>query len=85
MAVPDIILNKGEILLQQTNGQLGIELDNSSFLNATVVAVNDLTDSFEVGQFVLFSPKDELIIKYDNTDYHLVPETSIKYREEVAL
>ena len=81
MAVPDITLNAGQVLLHQVSSGLGIEVDNSGFLNGYVDMINDLSDLYAAGDLVLFDPSQATMLKYDSVDYFLTTENKIYYKE----
>lgn len=81
MAVPPLILKKGEILVYQGSSPLNIELQNSPFLNGAVALVSDLTDEYSVEDNVLFDPTNATKFKYDSVNYYLIKESDIKYKE----
>lgn len=76
MALPDLTLNKGQIILTQTV-PYGIVLDNSAFQFGDVAIINDLSDRFTVGQKVLYDPAGSLRFNYDSVDYFLTTEDKI--------
>lgn len=78
---PDIILNKGQILLTQTTSGLGIVMNNSPFINGTVELVNDLSDTWEVGDLVLFDPLEANKFSFDGDIFYLITEDKIFYKE----
>lgn len=81
MPAPDIILNKGDILLTQSASGIGIELDNSALLNGLVELTNQLTDRYVNGDLVLFNPEGATILNYSSVDYFLTKESNIYYKE----
>lgn len=76
MALPDIVLNKGQICLTQTT-PYSIELDNSGFQFGTVAVVNDLCDMYSVGQVVLYDPQFSTRFRFDSVEYFLTTEDKI--------
>lgn len=84
MAAPDLTLNKGQILLIQSSTSLGIEVDNSPFLNGVVSLINDLSDLYIVGDLVLFDPTNATKFKYSSEDYFLITENKVFYKENIA-
>jgi hypothetical protein len=84
MATPNIILERGYILLHQSDGgKLGITMTNNNFLFADAVSVNDLSDKYVLGDSVLFNPLGATLIVYDNTTYFLTTEDKIIFKEVI--
>ena len=84
MATPNIILERGYILLHQSDGgKLGITMTNNNFLFADAVSVNDLSDKYVLGDSVLFNPLGSTLIVYDNTTYFLTTEDKIIFKEVI--
>jgi hypothetical protein len=84
MATPNIVLEKGYILLHQTDGgKIGITMTNNNFLFADAVSVNDLSDKYVLGDSVLFNPLGATLIVYDNTTYFLTTEDKIIFKEVI--
>jgi len=82
MAAPNIILEQGYILLQQTDeSKLGITMTNNNFLFAEVVAVNDLSEKYNLGDFVLFNPLGATLLVYDDESFFLITEDKIIFKE----
>lgn len=84
MPAPNIILQKGQILLSQTNSIISIDIDNSPFLFGLVELVNDLSDTYKVSDVVIFDPVDATILKSGGISYYLTTEDKILF-QEVAL
>ena len=84
MATPNIILERGYILLHQSDGgKIGITMTNNNFLFADAVSVNDLSDKYVLGDSVLFNPLGATLIVYDNTTYFLTTEDKIIFKEVI--
>jgi len=84
MAAPNIILEQGYILLQQTDeSKLGITMTNNNFLFAEAVAVNDLSEKYNLGDFVLFNPLDATLLVYDDESFFLITEDKIIFKEVI--
>jgi hypothetical protein len=82
MATPNIVLEKGYILLHQTaESKIGIVMTNNNFLFAEAVSVNDLSDKYNLGDFVLFNPLEATLMVYDNATYFLTTEDKIIFKE----
>ena len=81
MAVPDIIINKGQIVLSQSTSGWGIVMDNNDFLFGSVEIVNDLTEQYSVGDIVLFDPQGAKLFMYDDGTYYLTTEDKVYFKE----
>jgi hypothetical protein len=82
MAAPNIILERGYILLQQTGeSKLGITMTNNNFMFAEVVSINDLSEKYNLGNFVLFNPLGVTLMVYDSGTYFLTTEDKIIFKE----
>ena len=60
MALSDIILNKGEVIVIPSASLLGLEPDGIALTFGTVQSVNELCDTVTVGDSVWFDIKDAL-------------------------
>lgn len=86
MSVTQIILQKGKVLLTQTNtSSLGISFANSSFKNGIVVQVNDLNERFTVGDTVTYDPIGSTILDYGGDSYVLTTDDKVIYIEGIPL
>lgn len=83
MALPDIVLNKGQIVLTQTT-PVSIELDNSGFQFGTVAIINDLCDRYTVNEVVLYDPAGSTRFKFDNVEYFLTTEDKVFFIDNSA-
>jgi len=84
MAAPNIILEKGYILLHQiAESKIGITMTNNNFLFAEAVSVNDLSDKYNLGDFVLFNPLGATLMVYDEATYFLTTEDKIIFKEVI--
>ena len=82
MAAPNIILEQGYILLQQIGeSKLGITMTNNNFLFAEAVAVNDLSEKYDIGDTVLFNPLRATLLVYDDETFFLITEDKIIFKE----
>lgn len=82
MAVPSLVLNKGQILLLESNSKQGIILTNNDYIFTNVMAVNDLSELYAVGDYVTFNPVDATLLIFDNDTYYLTTEDKIIFKEE---
>lgn len=82
MPLPNIVLNKDQILLSQVDyGKSGISMINNGNLFVEVAAVNDLCTKYNVGDFVLFNPNDSTALSYLTKTYFITTEDKIIFKE----
>lgn len=81
MAVPNIVLLKKQVLIQENSSKLGIIVDNTVDIFGEVVSVNDLVDNVDIGNIVLFNPNGCLIFRYDNSFYYIVDNDRLIFKE----
>ena len=81
----DIVIPKGYIIVVQSVNTAGFEMDNNSNLYGEVVAVNDLCESYAIGDIVLFLTTDVQILLYKGLSSiessYLVREEDILFKE----
>lgn len=83
---PDIILNRGTVLVTQSSSALGIELISQGFLFGLVVLVNDLSDATVLNDTVLFREKDVITsFFYGSSIYYLLYENMNIFKENPPL
>lgn len=80
MALADLTLKKGQLILTQTTGA-EVDLDNSPFLFGTVVAIADLSDMYEIADVVLFDPTAATKFQISGTDFFLTTEDKVYWEE----
>ena len=84
MAAPNIVIEKGYILLQQLGGSiLGITMTNNNYLFADVVSINDLNEKYNLGDTVLFNPLNSTVFVYDDETFVLTTEDKIIFKEVI--
>lgn len=81
MAAPLLVLNKGQILLIESYSKQGIVLTNNDYIFTLVVAVNELSELYAVGDYVTFNPADATLLIYGNSTYYLTTEDRIIFKE----
>lgn len=81
----DIVIPKGYVILLQSGNTVGFEMDNNSNLYGEVVAVNDLCESYAIGDIVLFLTTNVQILLYKGLSSiessYLVREEDILFKE----
>ena len=81
----DIVIPKGYIIVVQSVSTAGFEMDNNSNLYGEVVAVNDLCESYAIGDIVLFLTTDVQILLHKGLSSiessYLVREEDILFKE----
>ena len=79
--VPNIILLKNQVLLQENASKLNIIVNNSDNLFGEVMSLNNLITNVNVGDIVLFNPNDCLILRYDNSFFYIVDNNKLIFKE----
>jgi len=82
MAAPLLVLNKGQILLIQNPPKQALVLTNTDYISTLVVAVNNLSELYTVGDYVTFNPSGATLINYDSITYYLTTEDKIIFKEQ---
>jgi len=83
MALPSgFILKKYQVLLtQRQNSASGMITDGTPFLYGYIEQVNDLSDMYIVGEYVLFDGSDAIRFTYDGILYFLTTENNLYLTE----
>lgn len=81
MPAPNIILNSGEVLIQQTDSGLGIIPIDGKTAFGVVVAVYETSDKTNVGDYIMYEPSKIRQIMYGSTIYGLIKEKDISGSE----
>jgi hypothetical protein len=75
MALTDFILKKGQIVMTtDVYSASGMFLSAPPFTYGYVEKVNDLCDSYKVGDYVIFDPTKAIKFTFDNVYYYLIEE-----------
>jgi len=78
MALPEIQLGTGEILVTETTSTLGLyAYDAQKMKFGYVEAVNSSADRAAVGNYIVFNPATAKDFVYGSTRYFIVKEDSI--------
>lgn len=77
MAVTDLILKAGQIILTETANDSEFQPDNSSFTFGEVVSVNELTDMYTVGDRVYFDGVASTKFNISGVVYYLTTEDKV--------
>lgn len=80
MALSDLTLKKGQLILTQTSGA-EVELDNSPFLYGSIVSIADLSDMYVIGDVVLFNPISSTTFQISGTNFYLTTEDKVYWKE----
>ena len=83
MALPSgFILKKYQVLLTQTQfSASGMITDGTPFLYGYIEQVNDLSDMYIAGEYVLFDGSDAIRFTYDGIFYYLTTENNLYLTE----
>lgn len=84
MALSDLTLKKGQLILTQTSGAV-VELDNSPFLYGSIVSIADLSDMYVVGDVVLFDPIGSTTFSISGTNFYLTTEDKVYWKEPLPV
>lgn len=85
MSAPSIIMQPNEILITQSGSVLGITFDINPFQFGSIVKVNDLEDSYIVGQVVGYDPTGATTFIYNLVNYTVIEKDKIKFNEGYPL
>ena len=77
MALSDLILKKGQIILQQVALEGAPLLDNSPFLNGLISQTSALSDMYRDGDYVVFDAGTSTKFTYEDEFYYLINESDI--------
>jgi len=79
MALPSgFILKKYQVLLtQRQNSASGMITDGTPFLYGYIEQVNDLSDLYIAGEYVLFDASTAIRFTYDDVFYYLTTEDNL--------
>ncbi len=80
-----IILQKGQLILTQTEGsEAGFTFRSFPFKTGTVAFINDLSDLYSEGDVVVYNTNGATIFQCDLIDYVFLTEDKIIYKYETA-
>lgn len=79
MAVSDLILYPGQIILNPTTAPIGFESSDLNWGNVMFKA--DVRVMAENGQAVCYNLDDAFVFTYDGVQYHLLEEDKVKLRQ----
>lgn len=81
MSAPDIILPRGQVMIQQTTSQLGIVSLDNKYNFGLVIAVSDVSDRYAAGAYVMYEQDKVSKFLYGSTFYFLIDEQYISGEE----
>lgn len=81
MAVPNIVLFKKQVLLTQTYSKQGSFVDTIYCIFGEVVAKNDLVTNTDIGDIVLFNPKESIIVTQTGVNYYVTNIDDLIFKE----
>lgn len=85
MALSDIILNKGEVILILSDSTQGIVPNGVALNFGTIQSVNDLCDSVIVGDSVWFNIEDAIpFMIISGQTFYRIKEEKISAKETIA-
>ena len=77
MALSDLILKKGQVVLQQVTLEGAPLLNNSPFLNGVISNANALSDMYRGGDYVVFNATTSTSFTYEDEFYYLINENDV--------
>ena len=77
MTVTDFILKNKQIIITETGNDAEFQPDNSALLFGEVVAVNDLTEFYTVGDRIYFDAGDSRKFLLNDVLYYLTTEDKV--------
>lgn len=81
MAAPDIILQKPFVLILEGSSVLGGNVSGSDIGFGQIVNIYETSDSYAIGDYVMYNGVEKYSITYDSVEYFLVKESFIYYKE----
>lgn len=82
MALTDLVLKKGEVIVILSNSVLGLAANGQALNFGTVQAINDLCDTTSIGASVLFDITKALpFMIISGTTFYKVMEDDISFTE----
>ena len=81
MAAPALILQYPYYMLTAGTGSVANGSSDGSGMNfGEIVLKNDISDAYEVGDNVSYLTQGQILVSYDNVQYAIVKDESIKKR-----
>jgi hypothetical protein len=77
MTITDFILKNKQIIITETGNDAEFQPDNSALLFGEVVAVNDLTEFYTVGDRIYFDAGDSRKFLLNDVLYYLTTEDKV--------
>lgn len=82
MALDGFILKKGQIAVtDDIYSASGMVLSNTVLLYGYVQKVNDLSDFYKVGDYIIFDPTNAIKFTFDSVYYYLLDEKDVYLTE----
>ena len=83
MALSDLTLKKGQVILTQTDGSVAT-LDNSPFIYGSIVSIANLSDMYVVGDVVLFDPMGSTKFSISGSNFFITTEDKLYWEEPLV-
>lgn len=81
MPAPDIILDKQFVLISQTGSVLGGGSVGSGTLMGTIANIYSTSDRYSINDVVAYNTIGQQLVNYSGTEYALIDEKNILYKE----
>lgn len=83
-ALPDITLQKGQVLITQSDSSIGLVSVDNTLLFGQVEMVYATSDRITVGNVVMFDSQKAKRIMYGSTIYYLIDDEYVSGQEAVT-
>jgi len=83
MALPDIILQRGELLVTESSGS-EIQFENNGGIFGQIEMVSDVSDNYGVGNYIWFNPEGAVLFKFDDISYSLITVDKVLFIENYS-
>ena len=80
--MPDYILHKGDVIVQQAASISNTTLSNPYLVFGEVINVSDLCDSYSAGDIVLYDSRNQLELQQSSQTYYLIKEKDILFIDD---
>lgn len=84
MPTPDLTLQPTYVLISSSASVLGGQADGSTLNFGTIELIYETSDTFIVGDLVMYDTSKQILVIYDGVQYALIKEEFILYKENPA-
>jgi hypothetical protein len=82
MSAPSVILQKPKVIVTPSSSVQGFITDDARYIFGTITNIYESSDTFQIGQSVLFPPAKSFKFAEDSIDYYVVDEFELFFSEE---